>query len=717
VLDSFDQVTEAAERLGLSDALSLFARPSVTRDNGVNPGNIVWYGVSPGLIAPLGSADPRARDAILADIARTIGRLRPLMEDPRVGPLFAAWLNIPSLDDDVLLVNGRPVITNWGLLPAEVAAAPAAHRTHFERGLGRVLPGFVALPPSVTDAPAAAARPPASPGPPAAQAPPPIPQAAPAHVETASATPQPVPAVVLQAAGEPPARPWLPVALATAIAALLLLILVLPGVLRYPSDLPAARAVDPSVVAQTRQMLERRLDILQTMLRQGTCVSESDPRAPGQASARPLGPQMPGQPATQPVIPPSPERIAAPPPAGGGPTGTGNLISHLDRVTALIVAPKTGSDSVSFGTGFFIDGRHLVTNRHVVQDGDPSHVLVVNKAFGHVIEGKVVVTSGSSEIGDNDFAVVEITGAQGTPITLTNTVTRGDSVVAAGFPGAVMRSDQMFKHLMEGDFSSLPDPVVTQGWVTATQTSEHGLPVLVHGATISKGNSGGPLTDLCGRVVGVNTYGTVEPENALRLNFALRTDGLRKFLDERHIAYSSNDAACQPAAMPPATAAAAPPAPAPGTPAPGTPAPGTPAPGTPAPGTPAPGTPAPGTPAPGTPAPGAAAPGTPAPGTAAPGAAAPGAAAPGAAAPGAAAPGAAGPGGAANARPGAAASQPAPAGPGAPAGSPPGGTAGTPPPAAATPGPATPGPAAPAGTGPGGAADARPGETPAPVQR
>jgi hypothetical protein len=120
-----------------------------------------------------------------------------------------------------------------------------------------------------------------------------------------------------------------------------------------------------------------------------------------------------------------------------------------------------------------------------------------------------------------------------------------------------MRTDQVFKRLMDGNLSSVPDPVVTQGWVTAMQTSEHGLPVLVHGATISQGNSGGPLTDLCGRVVGVNTYGSVDAENALRLNFALRTEGLRKFLDDRHIAYSADDAACQPISLPPGASAAA----------------------------------------------------------------------------------------------------------------------------------------------------------------
>jgi S1-C subfamily serine protease len=569
------------------------------------------------------------------------------------------------------------VITNWGLLPADIAAAEPLRRAHFDRSLGRVLPEAFTLPPfgaddgpaapARTTAPASSAAPPASSlaaggaraaglaagesmaasvvaggstagGPAAADNP--APEAV-AAVPPESPAPQPDPQVapqvvtLVESDAAPPARPWLPVAIATAIAALLLLILLIPGVLRYPAALPAARAVDPAVIAQTRQTLERRLESLQVTLRQGTCVPPSsasaDPRRPGPPAAaeQTPGQQIPGQqtptapvqsaalpPATQPLVPPSPERIATPS-AGGQPT---NLIAWLDRVTALIVAPKRGGGGASFGSGFFIDEHHLVTNSHVVEEADPGRVFVVNKAFGHAIEGRVTTSSRSSVIGSNDFAVIEISGAEGTPVKLTNSATRGDSVVAAGFPGFVMRSDQVFKRLMEGDFSSLPDPVVTQGWITATQTSERGLPVLVHGATISQGNSGGPLTDLCGRVVGVNTYGSVDQENALRLNFALRSEGLRRFLDDRHIAYSADDTACQPAAMPPATAAAAPP----GASAPGTPPPDASAPGTPPPGVSAPGTPPPGVSAPGTPPPGVSAPGTPAQGASAPGASAPG---------------------------------------------------------------------------------------------
>jgi S1-C subfamily serine protease len=45
---------------------------------------------------------------------------------------------------------------------------------------------------------------------------------------------------------------------------------------------------------------------------------------------------------------------------------------------------------------------------------------------------------------------------------------------------------------------------------------------------MSQGNSGGPLVDMCGRVIGVNTF--VRQGNLRNLNFALSTDGLIRFL-------------------------------------------------------------------------------------------------------------------------------------------------------------------------------------------
>jgi S1-C subfamily serine protease len=244
------------------------------------------------------------------------------------------------------------------------------------------------------------------------------------------------------------------------------------------------------------------------------------------------------------MLQPSPGNLTGPRTPDGQ---SSNLIGHLDGVTALIIAPQSSGSSAAFGTGFFVNDRHVVTNRHVIENADPARILVINKARGRFMPGKVVVATNSSAIGGDDFAVIEVEPEQNRPVmTLTTAVARGDSVVAAGFPSFIMSTDEGFRRVMANDLSAIPDPAVTQGWVTALQTSESGQGLLVHGATISQGNSGGTLSDLCGRSVGVNTFGRIDTENALRLNFALRTQGLRRFLSERQIPFSSDDTPCDP---------------------------------------------------------------------------------------------------------------------------------------------------------------------------
>jgi len=563
VLDTWDAVRDVAEGLGLADELKLFARPSVTRENGAIAGEVVWYGPAGGVISPFRQLDPAKCETAEAELGRGLERLRPLFHDAGAGPLFAAWLNIPSVSDDVLLVNNQPVITNWGLLPAAVAASAAARRQHFQREIGRIVPQLTTTPPFGGDEfranLAAAAEDGPTAGPPTAES-------------TGSKTDQPTPSAVGGVPPEPAAstaisRPWLPVAIATAIAALILLILLIPGVLIYPNALTAERrSVDPDLIAQTRETLERRLKDLQARLREPLCLPGSSTTAPGAAVPGTLSPQpdnRPNQPTTpptnrsvtQPIVPPSPTSLAGPRSNGNRP---GNLIAHLDAVTALIIAPRAGGSGASFGTGFFVNDHQLVTNQHVIANADPARVLVVNKSKRRAVQGRVAANTRTSDIGGEDFAVIEVQAEQGRAfMTLTNRVERGDLVIAAGYPTFVMRNDIGFQRLLEeSDLSAIPDPAVTQGWVTALQTSERRTPILVHGATISKGNSGGPLADMCGRAVGINTYGDVDHETALRLNFALRTEGLRRFLDAQRITYTGDDAACEPAAAAPPTEAA-----------------------------------------------------------------------------------------------------------------------------------------------------------------
>lgn len=84
--------------------------------------------------------------------------------------------------------------------------------------------------------------------------------------------------------------------------------------------------------------------------------------------------------------------------------------------------------------------------------------------------------------------------------------------------------------------SRVEDVTVTTGIISryTTMTSKKNVQVIQHDATIHQGNSGGPLIDAAGRVVGINTYaGDVESHN-----YAIYIDYVREALEELDIPYN-----------------------------------------------------------------------------------------------------------------------------------------------------------------------------------
>jgi hypothetical protein len=146
-------------------------------------------------------------------------------------------------------------------------------------------------------------------------------------------------------------------------------------------------------------------------------------------------------------------------------------------------------------------------------------------------------------------------------------------VIAAGFPQAIMQTDANFQALLDGNIQAIPELAVTDGLVSAVQTLPSGLIVMPHTAAISRGNSGGPLVDRCGRVVGVNTFGFFNAEQGERVSYAQKVESVLAFLAANGVTVSEVTGACTPAPVAPAAVAppAAPAAPAPATPQPAPP--------------------------------------------------------------------------------------------------------------------------------------------------
>ncbi len=147
----------------------------------------------------------------------------------------------------------------------------------------------------------------------------------------------------------------------------------------------------------------------------------------------------------------------------------------------------TGDQTVS-GSGVFIsDAGYILTNNHVVEGTKEVNIILSN---GNDEKATIIGTDPYS-----DIAVLKTDGEVPAVSTLGNSdlLKPGESVIAIGSP--------------LGDFKN----TVTVGVVSATERSiDTGQGYQIEGliqtdAAINQGNSGGPLVNLAGEVIGINT--------------------------------------------------------------------------------------------------------------------------------------------------------------------------------------------------------------------
>jgi serine protease Do len=167
------------------------------------------------------------------------------------------------------------------------------------------------------------------------------------------------------------------------------------------------------------------------------------------------------------------------------------------------------------GTGFFVTSDGIVaTNRHVA-DGNASFFVVTST--GARLLGKVIYADPQL-----DLALVRVEG-KGYPhldLAALSAVHPGATVLAIGYPGG-----------------GLPD-TVTRGIVSAVGKMEHRDGTWIQtDAALNPGNSGGPLLDASGDVIGIATMKRIEAPNGAKLDgmsFALSAQDLTDVL--QHVA-------------------------------------------------------------------------------------------------------------------------------------------------------------------------------------
>jgi serine protease Do len=196
---------------------------------------------------------------------------------------------------------------------------------------------------------------------------------------------------------------------------------------------------------------------------------------------------------------------------------------------------------VSHGTGFAVTPTRIVTNAHVVREvlqDDTLRIAIVPSDGDGADYGKVIAVSSAK-----DLAVIETTGSLRLPaLTVAGSAASdGDEVAAVGYPMNVDRAQGL-------DLSDLfrPQPAVkSRGFVSGTRPSRD-YDTVLHTAPIARGNSGGPLLDGCGRIVGVNSFGTTSDNGSdAEFSFAISNRELLPFLKSAGIEPAINAMPCR----------------------------------------------------------------------------------------------------------------------------------------------------------------------------
>lgn len=215
--------------------------------------------------------------------------------------------------------------------------------------------------------------------------------------------------------------------------------------------------------------------------------------------------------------------------APAAPSTTAEL---LEQGTVLLICQN--GDSLSMGSGFFVATDTIMTNAHVV--GTARQAIFINKAVGKVNAATVILRTKARGI---DFAVLKTaTPMPVTPLKLNlEEAKRMQKVSAWGFPGAVSTADPKFRALLTGKGEAAPEVVSSEGSVNVVL--DQTPPIIVHSATVSQGNSGGPLANEAGEVIGINSMISLDNQSYRQSSLAIPSLIIARFLEANGIAFST----------------------------------------------------------------------------------------------------------------------------------------------------------------------------------
>ncbi|MDD4900529.1 MAG: trypsin-like peptidase domain-containing protein [Patescibacteria group bacterium] len=176
----------------------------------------------------------------------------------------------------------------------------------------------------------------------------------------------------------------------------------------------------------------------------------------------------------------------------------------------------TVKQEIGGGSGFIITADGLiVTNRHVVDDAEADYTVLMND--GKKFPAKVV-----GQDQTIDLAILKIDAKNLPTVELGDSANLkvGQSVIAIGNALGEFRNT-----VSTGVISGLARSITASGALSGAEELEN---VIQTDASINQGNSGGPLLNIAGQVIGINT---AMAQGAQNIGFAIPIDAVKSIIN------------------------------------------------------------------------------------------------------------------------------------------------------------------------------------------
>ncbi len=184
-----------------------------------------------------------------------------------------------------------------------------------------------------------------------------------------------------------------------------------------------------------------------------------------------------------------------------------SISSSVDKVynSTVVITASADGKQISTGTGFIYkkSGKlaYVMTNNHVIDGADKAQIEFNDsdkKIDAKIIGGDKYADIAVLTIEDNDYPLVEFGKVDDLKL--------GDTIFTVGSPMGVNYKGTVTKGILSGK-----DRMVDVS-LTKSTVADYYMKVVQIDAAVNPGNSGGPLCDVSGKVIGIISLKIVQDE-------------------------------------------------------------------------------------------------------------------------------------------------------------------------------------------------------------